>query len=673
MNLSKKQSNEDLGLQMENLSRKIDDLKSTLPKVKEISQETEKVTKTVTDKITKFALSIRASKLIPDELEGYFGHPYVIYKTHEDYLKEFKHDQFQRHLAIPKFSDIQLGWLEEVTESHNIFLINPFVDMLNEIPDVLRKEMDLPDPLNVVLDGEYLVGKDTDKIREEFSGFITHVEKDGRLKIDKSRHFDLLVKLLKKNIRPFPMRGVKKEDIIERKCDFTLRDYQKQIWQEFLKYSFVGIFIPPSTGKTFEGMYGCTHLKPPHLISVPSTTLIEQWLERFELYTDLKARTWTNASERKKVLADLDKNEVDVLVLTYQSAIRYCHDRRWKLKIVDEVHHMPANLFSKLITIPSDYGMGLSGSPQREDGREDYVFAFSGKAIGLNWDIFRKMKLIQNPECHVWIVKNENERLNKLSFILGQEHQRTLIFCDRIEYGKKLSEIHNLPFVYSVTKNKLEEITKNKTCIVSRIADEGLSLPDISRVIEVSWLFGSRRQELQRMTRLLHGKGMKKEHHIIMTGAEYQADHKRLFGLYDKGFKIMIHREGVSEKVVQLKEFSIKKISQPKQPAKDPGQLSEEKKKMIDFEMKHPILSLPGIQKKLATLNKGERILVGFLYQKEKVEFKGEALAMLLGYKDWEAMRHSIDFTKLVNIKLISKTKGGTFMADSDLLGINGK
>ena len=72
---------------------------------------------------------------------------------------------------------------------------------------------------------------------------------------------------------------------------------------------------------------------------------------------------------------------------------------------------------------------------------------------------------------------------------------------------------------------------------MSRVGDEGISLPDIRRVIEVDFLYGSRRQEVQRKGSLFRGKDPG-EHVILMTERELQDYEKRLYSIYEKGWHI---------------------------------------------------------------------------------------------------------------------------------------
>ena len=131
--------------------RKIDEVKEIFPALQELAKGSEDIRNKVTTEITKFAMSIRSMNLDQDELNSFFDYPYIVFKEKGD-------GEHQRHLALPKFCDIQLGYLDRVTESFNIFVVNPYVDLLGKIPDHVRKELDIPDPLDLKLEGNYLVG-----------------------------------------------------------------------------------------------------------------------------------------------------------------------------------------------------------------------------------------------------------------------------------------------------------------------------------------------------------------------------------------------------------------------------------------------------------------------------------------------------------------------------------
>ena len=73
-------------------------------------------------------------------------------------------------------------------------------------------------------------------------------------------------------------------------------------------------------------------------------------------------------------------------------------------------------------------------------------------------------------------------------------------------------------------------------CFLSRVGDQGLSL-DIPRVIEYDFFKGSRRQEIQRMGRVMH-REEKGQHIILMTYDEYETFRKRVDVLEQKGLRV---------------------------------------------------------------------------------------------------------------------------------------
>jgi len=116
---------------------------------------------------------------------------------------------------------------------------------------------------------------------------------------------------------------------------------------------------------------------------------------------------------------------------------------------------------------------------------------------------------------------------------------KTLIFVELIESGEKLKKHFDLPFLYSSTKEgRLDVIEKNLTTIVSRVGDEGMSIKDLERTIEVEFLGKSRRQEAQRAYRLLHSVREDIVHIVIMTVAELDQYGKRFLALEEKGFRV---------------------------------------------------------------------------------------------------------------------------------------
>lgn len=641
--MSKTESPEELNkeLQLERLNANLEKVFHITPILETIAKGSKDLKDQITNEITKYALSIRASKLDKSELKGFFDHPYHLYRQKGD-------NENTWHLAIPKFIDAQFGWLEKITESHNVFVVNPYVDWLGEIPEALKKQIGMKDPLDVYLDKGALVGKDISKIRDKYQSFIVKEEKD-RLIIDKTRHFELLAALIKDGILPFVPKPVDKDDFRTNNrftVEWKLREYHNEAWEMFLKYSNIGYFLPPSGGKTFLGIKALATIKGPHLVCVPTKLLQEQWIARLELYTDLIVDTEIKAG-------------VDVVIMTYQSAIKKGAKVSWMLIIVDECHHLPANLFSKIATFARKYLIGLTATPQREDQREEYIFALTGKPCGLSWVKLKELGIIQNPIMNVWIIKSEKDRMNQIELLL-QTPGQTIIFADSIKMGEQVAKKFDLPHVHGNSKLRLKDVETKPIFVLSRVGDEGISLPKIQRVIEISWLYGSRRQELQRFTRLLHGKNVKGEGHIIMTIEEFQRDRKRLFGIYDKGFKVVLHREGFSDKQV------MKGLETPitgRHVARDSYERESHSK--IDLTKINPLFGSEKLQGFVKQCNRNEKYCLKIMFNKPHMKYSRSLLFKAVG---GGRIRDFASFQKLVALHLIKNVGPQLYQANTDIL-----
>ena len=393
------------------------------------------------------------------------------------------------------------------------------------------------------------------------------------------------------------------------------------------------------THNTVIGVYAATHLKPPHLIVVPTVTLVEQWTDRLEANTDLKVGE-------------------DVVISTYQMAIKRFGERQFTLKVYDEVHHLPADYFIKLSWIKSKYSIGLSATPYREDNRgrdiggEEMIFALTGEPTGLAWQRFKELKLIKNPSCTVWVERNAEGKARRLDLLL-RTPMKTIIFSDSLDMGRQIASKYGIPFVYGASTERLKTLDEAQTAVVSRVGDEGVSLPELERVIEMSWLFGSRRQELQRFTRLLHSKTGEGEAHVIMTLEEWVRDKKRFYSIMDKGFVIKVKKEGVEEQAIRAAEA---RVAAPR--PRVPRNAMSEPPTPPAFQVAPGITSQPGVQKIMARMNKPTSAAFSFLLSKDGQWVAKSAMWRVLGYSTPAGMS-KVDFGFMEKSGWVEKKRDG--------------
>ena len=310
-------------------------------------------------------------------------------------------------------------------------------------------------------------------------------------------------------------------------------------------------------------------------------------------------------------------------------------------------HHIPADVFSLGALIPRRYTIGLSGSPFREDGREYYIFALTGKPVGLTWDELLEFGVIKKPVVHVYVVKSWPDKVYLAESLLSTAKPKTLIYCDSIKRGKQLAGKLAIPFIYGGTKNRLELLEKSDVAVISRVGDEGIDVKKLRTVIEVDFLGASRRQESQRLGRLLHSK-FRGEHHVIMTEEEYRKFKRRLYPLIEHGLEVIVHAAG---KTLTLEpEQRPIRVSAPVRPRRErrraptPKAEAPPARESIDTQVsRYP----PGVQKVLSRLTRPQRRFLEFLLQNQGRYFTSEELALMLGYSTPKTFRDSVKPTQL--------------------------
>jgi DNA excision repair protein ERCC-3 len=445
------------------------------------------------------------------ELDTFLKEPYVIIPKREN----------EYYVISPRWIDFHLGWLERRTNSYNIFVVNRYMQWIAPIPKSLREKMKFPEPLPFkIVDGVMLTGKThQDDGWNKYRGYLTGREGQDRLRIKRGAEFKLLAQLIEDGILPFIPKAIASDDLREWK-GIELRDYQKRAWTEFLERGAMGIFWAFGAGKSLFGVYALGRIKGEKLVVVPTLTLKEQWEERIRKY--------------------LPDYPMETEVVTY-NAFEKVRDKEYTLIIFDECHRLPANTFIRLSTLKTKYRMGLSGSPFREDRRENYIFALTGYPLGMDWDELLENDIVRAPTFKLYLLKDNREKIAKIAELMKLP-LKTIIFCDSLELGERISKQFSIPFVSGETRGRLDIIRQADVSVVSRVGDEGISIPDLERVIEVSFLFGSRMQESQRFGRLLHSTKDTTEHIVLMTEAEYAVYEKRLYAITERGFHIEVMR-----------------------------------------------------------------------------------------------------------------------------------
>jgi len=428
-------------------------------------------------------------------------------------------------VVVPKFAGVQVGWLERATETYNIFRVDRFSQWLGGIPEDLRDLLKLPTPFSSQVSGKTL--KTSARLPETVKKHVAEQTKTGEYRIKVGHEFDIIAALIDEGSLPFTPRPVDADDLRDinfryRGLPTELRDYQRAAWETWLKVGRVGIFWPWGAGKSVIATYIAGRVKGRKLIVCPTSTLVEHWEHEIRTNLDLSLRSGAHAVD----------------IITYNGADKV-KDREYAVAFFDECHRLPANTFSRLSTVRAKYGVGLSATPYREDGRTPYVFALTGFPIGVDWTDFFRKGIITKPQVECRVVRDWNVKMKEAETEADATKGRVLIFCDALERGAQLAARMNVPHVDGSSSNRLKTMNENRVCVVSRVADEGVSIPDLKKVIEVDFLGGSRRQEGQRLGRLFHADG-EGQHIVLMTREEFERFEGRFLALEEKGIKVNV-------------------------------------------------------------------------------------------------------------------------------------
>jgi DNA excision repair protein ERCC-3 len=489
------------------------------------------------------------SLLTRDErFKEFIDRPYAVIPQGEEGGGEEKK---KRYLLIsPKWTGFRAGWLESQTETYNIFRVDRYAAWSGLVPDELKEELDLsPRYMSIQLlqlqnnnngGSSYLVGNEAEledawiRYRE----YLLRKEKGIgiRIKSTISARFNLASKLVSDGVIPWTGRTVNQS--WKWSTDIQLRTYQLEAMDFFIKHGAMTLVYPFGAGKTLFGVQAISCVSGRTLVVVPSVSQISVW----QKYIDQHFNNTNNPKPRIGLFYGRGARKdryADIIISTYESALTHLTKERFKLLIFDECHHFPANTYSRLAFLDADYRIGLSGSPYREDGRSELIYVLSGTPYGSDWDKLFEEGWVKKPQINLHVTPM---KLSILRSMLQTLKGNTLVFCDALSIGEEASRLTGLPFIHGEhsLKERTKAVDKYKRFICSRIFDEGMDMPDVKNIIELDFLGGSKRQQLQRVGRIMHSLIDGSEYHLLMSPDELQKYEKRLYGLYSRKFKVNV-------------------------------------------------------------------------------------------------------------------------------------
>ncbi|KAF4320204.1 hypothetical protein BBO99_00002571 [Phytophthora kernoviae] len=313
------------------------------------------------------------------------------------------------------------------------------------------------------------------------------------------------------------------------------------------------IVLPCGAGKTLTGVTAASTIKKSCLCLCTSAVSVEQWTAQFKM--------WTNIPEKKIArFTSVAKDYIDpnsgVIVTTYtmvafggrrarasEEVMQLIQSREWGCILLDEVHVVPAKMFRKVIgSIACHCKLGLTATLVREDDLiGDLNFLIGPKLYEANWMDLTQSGFLANVSCvEVWCpmagefyreylreaksarkrallyVANPN-KFTAAEFLIQYHEERgdkILLFSDDVFALRLYATKLNKGYIYGGTGERermrlLQSFRSsplvNVICI-SKVGDTSIDLPEANVIIQVSSHFGSRRQEAQRLGRILRPK-----------------------------------------------------------------------------------------------------------------------------------------------------------------------
>ncbi|KAK1234906.1 DNA repair helicase RAD25 [Marasmius sp. AFHP31] len=311
------------------------------------------------------------------------------------------------------------------------------------------------------------------------------------------------------------------------------------------------IVLPCGAGKTLVGITAACTIKKSCLVLCTSSVSVMQWKQQFML--------WSNVTDRQIAVFTADQKEKfagesGIVVSTYsmvantsnrshesKKMMEFLTSREWGFILLDEVHVVPAAMFRRVITtIKAHSKLGLTATLVREDDKiADLNYMIGPKLYEANWMDLAAKGHIANVQCaevwcpmtpefyHEYLREQSRKRMllycmnpNKFQacqFLIKYHEDRgdkIIVFSDNVfaleAYAKRLRRLYIHGATGQVERmrilSRFQHDPMVNTIFLSKVGDTSIDLPEATCLIQISSHFGSRRQEAQRLGRILRAK-----------------------------------------------------------------------------------------------------------------------------------------------------------------------
>ena len=319
------------------------------------------------------------------------------------------------------------------------------------------------------------------------------------------------------------------------------------------------IVLPCGAGKSLTGITAACTMRCRTMVLTTTAVAVDQWKRQFEMFVAMDPNdVITLTADHKQPLPE---DRPCILVSTYSmfshaiehmsrssaAVMQQVRELEWGLLIVDEVQVMPAKTFRQVATIVRAHcKLGLTATLVREDDLiEDLQYLIGPKLYEANWQELEDKGYIAKVQCvEVWcemslpfwsaylntssgfiqrsLYTSNPRKLTACEYLVRLHEQRgdkIIVFCDNISLLKDMARRTKKPFICgSVSMQErmaiircFQHSNRINTIYLSQVGDNAIDIPNANVVIQISSHYGSRRQEAQRLGRILRPKSYRDE------------------------------------------------------------------------------------------------------------------------------------------------------------------
>ncbi|EXK86484.1 DNA excision repair protein ERCC-3 [Fusarium oxysporum f. sp. raphani 54005] len=361
------------------------------------------------------------------------------------------------------------------------------------------------------------------------------------------------------------------------------------------------IVLPCGAGKTLVGITAACTIRKGVIVLCTSSVSAVQWRNEFLKWSNINPGDITTFTSDSK---ERFSGRTGVIVTTYsmvtnsrerahgsKKMMDFLSGREWGLMLLDEVHVVPANMFRRVVSsIKTHSKLGLTATLLREDDKIDHLnFLIGPKLYEANWMELSQQGHIAKVQCaEVWcsmptvfyeqylqvssrmkrtLAAINPSKFQACQFLINYHEARgdkIIVFSDELYSLKLYAYKLKRYLIYGGTSQEerlrvldhFRHSPKVNTLFLSKIGDTSLDLPEATCLIQISSQFGSRRQEAQRLGRILRAKRRNDEGFnaffyslVSKDTSEMHFASKRQAFLIDQGyaFKVITKLHGIEK------------------------------------------------------------------------------------------------------------------------------